>query len=792
MSTQNQFGFYALAPSARNLSNYGSLLLLIGLVGLLAYLVYRYARFQDIFGQKESKWMLLNILVMIPLTFIGRFVLKGQQVTTSIGTLVAVVCFPLGLIPLFSGIGLIGLLPTLLLAVVTGLLQAGMFNQDPMHSMVYAVMIISFALLVERFKGHQRELSNRTVITAAVSALVVAIALLLIVQLINLMSVGLLTLQRWFENVFLLTIALAVACVLGAVAALGIKYFFPEEWMPTAYLKPQYHFNPLKFTLDTIEELISGDFDGISKRKDLNRDGVRLIKALERLQKQSIYSSDQQAKLLLLDPASFERQSLDEILDAILKASLVKDSKSARVVLTSQTNQMSENLSYLSRGAGELSEAYAYLDEMVLEKLGDDRQLVLSDIKVDQYFGLSAENPFPQSLIALNLRGDSQSIGTFWVGFEKTHWFNREEINFHEALASRIEAAMALKQQKFQVSVDRDRLTAAFDALDDLVIMLDEDNSICYLNRSAERLSEAEKSLLRGSGSRKVIGLPELQMLINDRSYQSHGRLIEVGQGKEYEATVRAFSSANNQRNKLIILRDTSWIKKINQQKSEFVTNISHDLRSPLNMMKGYVSLLGNIGNLSEEQLKYVSRIQGTIENMTRLIGKVISLEQLDNEDPLHYSSFEIKELIEEAVQEVSLTAQQKRVTINNDLSELRSKLLSADRVMIHQAVYNLLENAVKFSNRGGVVDVRAGSDEAILQIAVQDHGIGVAPLDQPKLFTRFFHVDDDNHPGSGGQGLGLAIVKSIAVKHGGDVTVRSQLGEGSTFYLEIPLRRPG
>ncbi len=792
MTTQNQFGFYFAVPFARDLTNYGSLILLIGLVGLLTYLVYRYARFQEIFSQKESKWMLLNILIMIPLTFIGRFVFKGQQVTTSIGTLVAAVCFPLGLIPLFSSIGLIGLLPTLLLAVVTGLLQAGMFNQDPMHSMVYAVMIISFALLIEWFKGHRRELSNRAVLSAAASALAIAVALLLIVQLINLMSVGLLTLQRWFENVFTLTIALTIAIVLGVLAALGIKYFFPEEWTPTAYLKAQKHFNSLKFTLDTIEEFINGDFDGLSKRKDLTRDEVRLIKALEKLQKQSIYSSDQQAKLLSLNPASFDKQSLDEVLDAILKASLVKDSKSARIILASQTRQMSENLPNLSWGIGELNQAYAYLDEMVLEKLGDDNQLVLSDIKVDQYFGLSAENPFPQSLIALNLNGDGQSIGTFWVGFEKTHWFNREEINFYEALASRIEAALALKQQKFQVSVDRDRLTAAFDAIDDPVIMLDENNSIYYLNRSAERLSEVEKSLLRGSGSRKVIGLPELQMLINDRSYQPHGRLIEVGQGKEYEATVRTFSSANNQRNKLITLRDTSWIKKISQQKSEFVTNISHDLRSPLNMMKGYVSLLGNIGNLSEEQLKYVSRIQGTIENMTRLISKVISLEQLDNEDPLHYSIFEIKELIEEAVQEVSLTAQQKRVTINNDLRGLRSKTLSADRVMLHQAVYNLLENAVKFSNRGGVVDVMAETDEANLHIAVQDRGIGVAPLDQPKLFTRFFHVDDDNHLGSGGQGLGLAIVKSIAVKHGGDVTVRSQLGEGSTFYLKIPLRRTG
>ena len=185
-------------------------------------------------------------------------------------------------------------------------------------------------------------------LSAAASALAIAVALLLIVQLINLMSVGLLTLQRWFENVFTLTIALTIAIVLGVLAALGIKYFFPEEWTPTAYLKAQKHFNSLKFTLDTIEEFINGDFDGLSKRKDLTRYEVRLIKALEKLQKQSIYSSDQQAKLLSLNPASFDKQSLDEVLDAILKASLVKDSKSARIILASQTRQMSEYLPNLS------------------------------------------------------------------------------------------------------------------------------------------------------------------------------------------------------------------------------------------------------------------------------------------------------------------------------------------------------------------------------------------------------------------------------------------------------------
>jgi signal transduction histidine kinase len=295
---------------------------------------------------------------------------------------------------------------------------------------------------------------------------------------------------------------------------------------------------------------------------------------------------------------------------------------------------------------------------------------------------------------------------------------------------------------------------------------------------------------LRGSGERKVIGLPELQTQINNRSFQTHSPLLQIATGKEFEVNIRPFKTVGQRSGKLVLLRDTSWIRKVSQQKSEFVTNISHDLRAPLNLMRGYVSLLENIGNLSDEQSKYVRRIQGTIENMSRLVSKVMSLEQLDNEEALHYSTFDIKEMVNDSIASVALPAQQRKVTINTDLAGLRVAHINADRVMMQQAVFNLLENAVKFSNRGGSVQVSASSDQDTLHLAVQDNGKGIAPLDQPKLFTRFFHVDDDERFGTGGQGLGLSIVKSIATRHGGNVTVRSQLGEGSTFYLDIPLKR--
>lgn len=770
--------------------SYGSLLLFVILLTGLIFLVYKLAKFSDLFGQKESKWLLLTLLIMIPVTFIGRFVIKGSEAATSVGTLVAVVCFPLGLIPLFSGIGIIGLLPTLLLAVVTGLLQAGMFNQDPMNGIIYAAAMLAFCLAIDLLKHAERGVQNLTILLASVIALGVSVLGISLTQFVSMLSVGILNFQRFAENVFNLSTAFAISIAVGSLAAIAIKYYFPEEWTPADYLKPRASFNPVHYALNSIEQISRGEFEIPSKRVGLTRDELRLSKAFEKLQKQTQFSSDHQAKLLSLDPATFSSKDLDTLLGAILKAGLTKDSKSARIVLKDRQGVVDKPSLAKRLGEGEFAKAYAYLDAMVLDKLAEEDQLVLSDLKIDQYFGLNAESPYPQSLIALNLRSEGQSAGSLWVGFEKTHWFTRQEISFYEQLASRAESALTVKTSSDQVEIDRDRLLAAFEAIEDPVIILDGDNSVYYLNAKALQLAKEDKDLLRGTGERKVIGLPELQTHINNRSFQTRSPLLQIGTGKEFEVNIRPFKSASEKSGKVVLLRDTSWIKKVSQQKSEFVTNISHDLRAPLNLMRGYVSLLENIGNLSDEQSKYIGRIQGTIENMTRLVSKVMSLEQLDNEEALHYSTFEIKEMLNEAITTVSLPAQQRKVTINTDFGGLRVGHINADRVMMQQAVFNLVENAIKFSNRGGSVLVSASTDPEMLHIAVQDHGKGIAPLDQPKLFTRFFHVDDDDRFGTGGQGLGLAIVKSIATRHGGNVTVRSQLGEGSTFYLEVPLKR--
>lgn len=775
---------FALAVS-KPLVQYSSLFLFIFFLVLLTIRVIKQAKLSDLFTSKESKWLLLILLMMIPVAFIGRFVLAGSDVTTSVGTMVAVVCFPLGLIPLFCGVGLIGLIPSLLLAVITGLLQAGMFNQDPIHGLIYAIIVLTFCSALNRLKGESKEIPNSALFLASLVAVGVGVIGVILTQYVNLLSAGMLNLQRFSENVFYLSIALLIAIGIASLATIMIKYYFPDEWTPTAYLLPYTTFNPVAFTLESIEHVSRGDFEANFGRKGMTREELKLSRAFEKLQKQTSFNSDRQAKLLDLDPVSNAKQDLDGILGAILRACLNRDCKSARLVLNGN-EQLRQNRQW---GEGEFAQSYAYFDAMVLERIKGETQLVLNDLKREQFSGLSPESPFPHSLMALNLESKGSSIGVLWVGYEKNHWFNQEEIQFYDRLKSRIQLAIIADRNHSQLEVDRGLLLAALESMDNPIFILDAENRIYYLNQKAIQLAAEERDLLRGSEDRKVIGLAELQTQINNRSLQTRAPLIQIGKDKEFEALVRPLTSSGDQKGKLLLLRDTSWVKKVSQQKNEYVANISHDLRVPLTRMKGYVSIIQGIGYLSDEQNINIVRLQDTINQISQLVDKVLSLEQLDNEGILQYSSFGIRELIQESVKMISLSAQQRKVTIQVDFDNLKAVDMNADRVMLQQAVFNLLENAVKFSYRGGEVQVDVSNDRNTVHVVIADHGKGIAPLDQPKLFSRFFQVEDDRF-GSGGQGLGLAIVKSIATRHGGSVSVNSQLGVGSVFHLEIPIKK--
>ncbi len=478
------------------------------------------------------------------------------------------------------------------------------------------------------------------------------------------------------------------------------------------------------------------------------------------------------------------------MLSSILRAALTRDASSARLILLDKSPESRRGEMRLRLGQGENTRLYAYLDMLIIEKIGDQDQLILSDLKVDQYFGLATGTPHPQSIAALQLRGNGNSQGVLWVGFEQNHWFDQEDIQFYQQLAYRASAALSTKEQISKVQNEKGWLNLAFDAFSDPILIINKDGQIQFSNSAANAASDKGEALFGKKGSEVRIVNEKLNSLLCKDKKSGDLKTLQLDGNKTYEVLRIPFQGDQEKQGEVVLLRDTSWLQQLNNQKNEFVSNISHDLRAPLWLMKGHTKLLSNIGKLSLEQRKYVDKIDAGIDTMTRLVDKVLNLERLDGDGLLVYNTFSILETIDDTIKLLGVQAQQKKISLNVDYGGLKSPNISADQVMVQQALYNLIENAIKFSPRGESVLISAERDASWMHISVKDNGKGIAPLDQPKLFTRFFHVDDDLTYENRGQGLGLAIVKSVADKHGGNVSVKSILGEGSTFYLDLPLHK--
>jgi signal transduction histidine kinase len=238
-------------------------------------------------------------------------------------------------------------------------------------------------------------------------------------------------------------------------------------------------------------------------------------------------------------------------------------------------------------------------------------------------------------------------------------------------------------------------------------------------------------------------------------------------------------------------MRDITHFKELDALKSEFVATVSHDLRSPLTLMRGYATMMEMVGELNEQQSSYIKKIIQGVETMARLVNNLLDLGRIEAGVDLQVEMVSVADIVERVTSNVQLQATQKQIQMTTEFSGTDLPDIQADPALLTQALQNLIENAVKYTDPNGKVKVKVMLQAESVAFEVSDTGIGIAPVDQPRLFEKFYRGAQRDARKRQGSGLGLAIVKSIAERHGGKVWVNSQLGKGSTFGLEIPLRQP-
>jgi len=242
---------------------------------------------------------------------------------------------------------------------------------------------------------------------------------------------------------------------------------------------------------------------------------------------------------------------------------------------------------------------------------------------------------------------------------------------------------------------------------------------------------------------------------------------------------------------RVCILRDVTHFKELDTLKSEFVSTVSHDLRSPLTLMRGYATMMEMAGDLNEQQKGYIKKIVTGVENMSRLVNNLLDLGRIELGVGLNVEKVPIIDILDRVYSALQLRANEKNIHFALETAPDLPPLIEADQDLLHQAIYNLVENAIKYTPEGKAVNIRAHADADNIFFEIQDSGIGISKKDQERLFEKFFRGSTREARTQQGTGLGLAIVRSIAENHGGRVWVKSEPGEGSTFHLQVPLTQP-
>jgi two-component system sensor histidine kinase SenX3 len=235
----------------------------------------------------------------------------------------------------------------------------------------------------------------------------------------------------------------------------------------------------------------------------------------------------------------------------------------------------------------------------------------------------------------------------------------------------------------------------------------------------------------------------------------------------------------------LAMIEDVTERWRIDQVRTDFVANVSHELKTPV----GAISVLAETieGETNDELvLRLTSRMVLETQRMSRTIDDLLELSRIELGGDMLTSTVDMKDIINEAIERISPIALRKGVPLEFTPSAEPS-LVSGDFFQLVSAISNLVENAVKYSEAGDIVNIRIVSMAGNLTVEVEDHGIGIPADSIDRIFERFYRVDRARSRGTGGTGLGLSIVRHVATNHGGEVNVRSREGEGSTFILSVP-----
>ncbi len=354
--------------------------------------------------------------------------------------------------------------------------------------------------------------------------------------------------------------------------------------------------------------------------------------------------------------------------------------------------------------------------------------------------------------------------------------------------------AADLQAHTRKVSRQKNERDAMLSSMTEGVLALGMDEAVVFANRAASEMMGLDEKNIEGRNIRELVRSAPLYDVIDKVVQTRQPGAVDISLPGSAEKILRVKStllqgSDGRIEGILLVFSDVTEARHYDRVRRDFVSNVSHELKTPLTSIGGFVETLLEGAIEDKEQarrfLKIIGRQTGNLRVIVDDLLTLSRLEDSGSERTLNLVPYSVRKALEASMELVQQKTEEKEIGIDVQCeSDLEFRM---HPVLIEQAVVNLLDNAIAASNKGGTVHLRAYLEGALLKIEVEDHGCGIPRRYLSKIFERFNRVDTGRSRGRGGTGLGLSIVKHIAGIHGGTVHVDSNIGRGSIFTIEMP-----
>jgi two-component system phosphate regulon sensor histidine kinase PhoR len=348
-----------------------------------------------------------------------------------------------------------------------------------------------------------------------------------------------------------------------------------------------------------------------------------------------------------------------------------------------------------------------------------------------------------------------------------------------------------LEQLHKQIAKRESGMQTIFSAMQDALLVVDSNRQVILTNQMFRKLFDAPEIPLT-TPLLEIVRDPTLDRLLTD-AFRGAGPVrweLALDESQIEMHAVATRNEAGEITGALVLFHDITELKKMDQVRRDFVANVSHELRTPLSILRGYIETLLDSPNTPHEELTRILRVMERHSNrLELLVEDLLTLAQLESGNSnLQLGTIDASSFFRDMTRDWEKKLAQKQLTITVDVAPEFSPI-RADPARLQEAVYNLLDNAVKYSREHGEILLSARRRDGDIELSVSDDGIGIAKEDLPRIFERFYRADKARSPDEvRGTGLGLAIVKHIAQLHGGRVEAESEIEKGTTIRILLPI----